>query len=285
MGFNRIEAKFNAKISMRQTRPSPIWITALFLLLTVIVKQVVVAVVGDPFVEMVQYLQMNYDPYEVLNYVFLRNSAHTALYCVVSLVLGLYGIIMNYGYISYALRLSRNEQPDHRNLFDGFARVGRVLWAAILQSIFLAFWELLAMLPSFAVLILVGLFAESEAVYFLIMLWYVLFLAALIVALAISYRYRMSSYFLIDRPDCTALEAIRASKMAMRGWKMELFTLDLSFFGWYLLTGLTFGIMGVWVLPYQSVTEANFYDCITAERQDTAEERPADPYGSDYRSL
>ena len=52
MGFNRIEAKFNAKISMRQTRPSPIWITALFLLLTVIVKQVVVAVVGDPFVEM-----------------------------------------------------------------------------------------------------------------------------------------------------------------------------------------------------------------------------------------
>ena len=193
MGFNRIEAKFNAKISMRQTRPSPIWITALFLLLTVIVKQVVVAVVGDPFVEMVQYLQMNYDPYEVLNYVFLRNPAHTALYCVVSLVLGLYGIIMNYGYISYALRLSRNEQPDHRNLFDGFARVGRVLWAAILQSIFLTFWELLAMLPSFAVLILVGLFAESEAVYFLIMLWYVLFLAALIVARAISSRYRMSS--------------------------------------------------------------------------------------------
>ena len=73
--------------------------------------------------------------------------------------------------------------------------------------------------------------------------------------------------------------------MAMRGWKMELFTLDLSFFGRYLLTGLTFGIMGVWVLPYQSVTEANFYDCITAERQDTAEERPADPYGYDYRSL
>ena len=45
------------------------------------------------------------------------------------------------------------------------------------------------------------------------------------------------------------------------------------------------GIMGVWVLPYQSVTEANFYDCITAERQDTEEERPADPYGYDYRSL
>lgn len=285
MGFNRIEAKIAAKTSMRQTRPSPIWVAFLFLLFTVIVKQVVITIVGDPFVEMVQYLEMNYDPYDVLNYVFLRNPAHIALYGLVTLLLGLYTMVMNYGYVSYALRLARNEQPSQRNLFDGFARIGRVILAGVLEQIFVTLWQLLAMVPSFVVLILVGVFAETASVYFLVVLWYVLFLAALVVSVAISYRYRMTSYFLIDRPDFTALEAIRASKATMRGWKMELFTLDLSFFGWYLLTGITLGVMGVWVLPYQAATEANFYDCISATTQDRMEQGPTAPYGYDYHSL
>lgn len=35
--------------------------------------------------------------------------------------------------------------------------------------------------------------------------------------------------------------------------------LELSFIGWWLIEGLTFGIGSLWVEPYQKVTETNFY--------------------------
>lgn len=35
--------------------------------------------------------------------------------------------------------------------------------------------------------------------------------------------------------------------------------LELSFIGWWIVSALTLGIGGLWVAPYQKVTEANFY--------------------------
>lgn len=62
----------------------------------------------------------------------------------------------------------------------------------------------------------------------------------------------------------------------MRGWKMELFTLDLSFLGWILLGACTMGILYVWITPYMSATEANFYDEVSAgvRRQNGGYARP-----------
>jgi uncharacterized membrane protein len=59
-----------------------------------------------------------------------------------------------------------------------------------------------------------------------------------------------------------ALEAIDKSKEMMNGHKMELFVLNLSFIGWGLLCAITFGIAGIWVIPYMNATIANFYKSI-----------------------
>ena len=55
---------------------------------------------------------------------------------------------------------------------------------------------------------------------------------------------------------------IRQSKALMRGHKGEYFTLCLSFFGWLLLSGLTLGILGIWLEPYMTVTQANYYNSL-----------------------
>ena len=72
----------------------------------------------------------------------------------------------------------------------------------------------------------------------------------------------MSFYILADNPELTAREALSKSKEMMNGHKWDLFVLQLSFFWWYLLVGITFGIAAIYVTPYISATTANFYNSI-----------------------
>lgn len=51
----------------------------------------------------------------------------------------------------------------------------------------------------------------------------------------------------------------------MNGHKWELFVLQLSFIGWYLLVSITFGIASIYVVPYMSCTVANFYQRIKTQ--------------------
>ena len=75
-----------------------------------------------------------------------------------------------------------------------------------------------------------------------------------------SYEYQMVPYILGERPDLGQEEAFALSKAMMHGNKWKAFVLDLSFFGWYILSGLTLGILGVLYLnPYVSQTNAALY--------------------------
>jgi uncharacterized membrane protein len=87
-------------------------------------------------------------------------------------------------------------------------------------------------------------------------LWSLLFVIPGIVK---GYGYRMTQYILADSPNLSASEAIRLSDRMMQGHKMELFMLDLSFIGWYILGGLAFGVGVFLVHPYKDATEAQFY--------------------------
>ncbi|CCI82034.1 hypothetical protein FC41_GL000658 [Lactobacillus hominis DSM 23910 = CRBIP 24.179] len=73
----------------------------------------------------------------------------------------------------------------------------------------------------------------------------------------------MAPYITKDLADAgqeiTATQAISESRKVMDGHKGELFVLDLSFIGWWLLSILTLGIGFLWLIPYVRVTHANFY--------------------------
>lgn len=280
MYFNRVEAKLTAKASMRQARPSPILVSLVYLLLTGVLTAVIPRLLGDPFSAMSEYLMMGYTPEEVFEYVVMGNVAGVVLFSIVSVLLDLYSTLMGFGFTSYALRMARNEQSGIGNLFDGFQKPLRVLWASVLATFFECLWGLLGMLPGAAVMV-IGFVLEGDT-FALIMTGYWLMLVGFLVsAVVVGLRYRLEYYFILDDPDCTARQAIRRSKEAMRGWKMELFTLDLSFFGWYLLGVITCGIMLVWVGPYREATEANFYDAVTGRGYDRPQAPPPIHYTYD----
>ena len=56
------------------------------------------------------------------------------------------------------------------------------------------------------------------------------------------------------------------SQHLMRGYKMRLFWLQLSFIGWWLLVLLTMGIAAIYVVPYYQAAMAEFYLELNRER-------------------
>ena len=72
----------------------------------------------------------------------------------------------------------------------------------------------------------------------------------------------MSTYILAENKGKPALECIKESKAMTEGHKMDLFVLSLSFIGWAFLCAITFGIAGIWVVPYMQATYANAYNSL-----------------------
>ena len=126
------------------------------------------------------------------------------------------------------LSLTAGGQPEVKDAFSGFDD----FWAA------------------FKVTFLVGLFT---------FLWSLLFVIPGIIKM---YSYSMSMYILAENKGKGALECINESKAMTQGHKADLFVLDLSFIGWLLLCGITFGIAYIWVGPYISATKANVYNSL-----------------------
>lgn len=126
------------------------------------------------------------------------------------------------------LKLSREEEISVSNLFDGLNKTGRALWLNIIIGVFTFLWSCLLIIPG----------------------------------IIKSYAYSMAFLILADNPELTASEALAKSQEIMKGHKFDLFVLQLSFIGWTLLVGITFGIAAIYVIPYMSATITNFYNSI-----------------------
>jgi len=81
-----------------------------------------------------------------------------------------------------------------------------------------------------------------------------------------SYNYIALPYILAEDDTLTAREAVEKSKQMMKGNRWRFFCLQFSFIGWYLLSMLTFGILGIWLNPYICATNADFYREISGTR-------------------
>lgn len=258
MVFNRFEAKASAQLSIRNASPRPIWVTAVYLLITIVLSSVILGMVGDSFVEALYYLSQGYDPEEVFLYVFVYNIKHFVLFIILNILFDIFMLIMSYGYAAYALKVARNQPAGFQDLFVGFTKFGRVLWMNILISLFSTLWSILCIIPA---VISIVLFVVLESAAFLYL--YMLLLAGgALLSTIITLRYQLAPFFMLDDPDCTAREAINRSKEAMKGHVFEYFVLLLSFIGWMLLCAITMGIMLIWVMPYMEVTLANFYEAV-----------------------
>lgn len=94
----------------------------------------------------------------------------------------------------------------------------------------------------------------SRGIY--ITLWMLLLIIPGVIKM---YAYRMVPYILADNPGIGRTRAIELSNQMTMGEKFDIFVLDISFLGWYLLGALALGIGVLFVQPYYDATNAELY--------------------------
>ncbi|MDE6762717.1 MAG: DUF975 family protein [Oscillospiraceae bacterium] len=94
-------------------------------------------------------------------------------------------------------------------------------------------------------------------------LWSLLFIVPGIIK---SYSYSMTMYIKAENPEIAPSRAIELSMLMTDGHKGDLFYLHLSFLGWFLLSSLTYNILGiVYVFPYFYAAKSFAYEELKAD--------------------
>lgn len=168
-----------------------------------------------------------------------------------------------------------NTDPNLGLMGRGFkSNYKNVTKTMFLRDLYLSLWSLLTWIP---IAVFVGgivaltVYEEAFGLYessvfsttMMIFLFIVLFvglIAAMIPYMMKVYEYWLIPYILVDNPDMESKEVFALTKKMMTGYKWEAFVLQLSFFGWYMLSLLTCGILSIfYVEPYRAYTMAAFY--------------------------
>ncbi len=138
---------------------------------------------------------------------------------------------ITYGYCVYALYLRRGQVGTVGTIMEGFNNYGHIVLTSLLRAVYIFLWTILLVIPG----------------------------------IVKSYSYAMTLFIMKDHPELAYDEAIEASMAMMKGHKMKLFRLDLSFIGWIFLGIITAGIGLLFVAPYMAVARAAFYDELKKE--------------------
>ncbi len=110
----------------------------------------------------------------------------------------------------------------------------------------------------------IRIIATSLLIGFFTTLWSFLFVIPGIIK---SFSYSQAMYLIMEDSSIHPLAAIRKSKRMMRGHKVELFVLGLSFILWNLLIPLTAGVAALYVIPYEAMTFVVYHKRLLYEYQ------------------
>lgn len=132
-------------------------------------------------------------------------------------------------------------EVDYNSLFVGFSEnFTQTFLLGLLTTIFIFLWSLLLIIPG----------------------------------IIKSYSYGMS-YFIQQEQDKKDWKyCFEESKRIMHGHKQQLFFLDLSFIGWYLLGAICLGVGVLFVMPYHQLARSNFFLELYYAEKSTQEEQP-----------
>lgn len=111
---------------------------------------------------------------------------------------------------------------------------------------------------------LAGNFALYIMSMIFICLWSCLFIIPGIVK---HYAYSMAFLVKADHPEYGWRQCLDESKRITKGHKGELFMLDLSFIGWWIVGSLILGIGNFWVTAYYMATKTQYYKVLASKSQ------------------
>ena len=244
MYIDRAAVKLEAKGLIRDSKPSMIAAAVIYTVLGAVIGFLSLRLTGvDSSVAEKMFEAANAGNSEALANLILKalpGKGETLLDLLLQLALA----VVSVGFSLFVVNSVRRTGAVYGNLLDGFGMMPRVLFLIILEYLFIALWSMLFVIPG-------------------------------IVA---AYRYSLAVYIMLDHPELSAMDCIRESKRMTRGYKMQLFLLDLSFVLWWFLSALP--VVGyavqIFLTPYVETARVLYY-----ERIRSASGVDVPPYGFD----
>lgn len=119
---------------------------------------------------------------------------------------------------------------EFKDLFKYSSDFVRCLLTRIIESVFVALWTLLLIVPG----------------------------------IIKAFAYSLVPFLLADSnyKDLGYMDILKKSEEMMNGHKMDYFVLFLSFIGWHILAIFTLGILEIWIIPYQTTATVKFLNDI-----------------------
>ena len=227
--LSRIELKQNAKVLTKSARVSAYRITLIFMLILAALS------LAEDYVGANEGVWVQVGDMEILfrsSYLFSHPAFPTPVVLFVSVFVWLLGCVLSAGWILYHLGVRQGKVMPYDTLFEGFSFAGKIILLNVLMGVFVFLWTCLFIVP--------GIIA--------------------------AYRYRFALYNLCENPELGVMEALAMSKAQTKGYKLDLFVLDVTFLGWNLLCVLTAGILSIWITPYIQQTDLGYFEAIKAEK-------------------
>jgi len=225
---NRKQIKRESKELLRRSHASPYLLTFLYMAAGIVLN-VVSAVVSGSYIEDVNRFTELINltlPFQLTPLVDLPNIVIT----FITLTTTLFFTVLSQGYTLYHMGIRRGEEKGCDTLLDGFTFVGKIVLLFVLLRLIVMGGFLLLVVP----------------------------------AIIFAYRYSFAFYNLCENPEIGVTEALNMSARQTKGYKWQLFVLDLSFMGWYLLAALTLGILDIWIQPWVTQSHLAYFDAAKA---------------------
>lgn len=229
--IDRSSIKIEAKGILRTARVSPLLVAAVVIAVQFILERIVTLVETGSLFFYNTYASYYYDAlvrgdYDALMSLVASLPERTAMSTFFSLLVDLFLITLMGGYYIYCMGIRQGTEMPVTSLLDGLGVAGKLIWCWVQMTVRLFLWTSLFIIP--------GIIA--------------------------AYRYRFAYYNILTDGSLSAGDAIRLSCQQTYGVKMELFILDLSFFGWNLLVPFTFGVLNIWLIPYMTLCDIAYFE-------------------------
>ena len=177
------------------------------------------------------------------------------IYYLASFAISLLTIILSAGDSYLHLNLGRKKAFGISDLFHCFKERPD---GYILAFLFLILKLIPCLIPA---IVLIVAYALTEGTPFLVA-GIILYILGIVFMVIVALNYSLVFLILIDSPYEKIREVFTHSKELMKGRKKQIFVLELSFLGWYMLGILSFGIGLLWIIPY-------FTQCVVVFYRDT----------------
>lgn len=243
---NRPQIKAEARSLIRTGSVPPIAATAVVLLIVFALERITELVeYGSPFFSYYYYDYLDTilsGDYASLPALLTDRASNSVMSMFFSVLVSLFTTVLYGGYYIYCMGIRQRMRMSYSTLADGLSAAGKLIWCSILIGIKTFLWSMLFVIP--------GLVA--------------------------MYRYRFAYYNILTDPNLSASEAIRLSCQQTYGMKLDLFVLDISFIGWYLLNSVlstVFALMrlyplaaivpvaiNLWILPYLTLSDLAYFE-------------------------